>query len=70
MSRVSWVCFRVYLPALVLALWSVSWGVGLRDGNGLVAVWLAVLALASLVAERERIRQRRRLRQLEREQRA
>jgi hypothetical protein len=55
-------CFRLYLPAIVLAVWAVTWALGLRDGNGLLSVWLIVLATASFTAERERVRQRRKLR--------
>lgn len=61
MARVGWVCFRLYCPAIVLLVWATTWALGLRDGDGLVSAWLVTLAIAAFIAERERVRQRRRI---------
>jgi hypothetical protein len=46
---------RLYSPSIVLALWAVLWVAGVRDDR-LVGAALALVAVAVVVAELERVR--------------
>lgn len=51
----------LFSPSIVLALWAIVWVLGVQ-GNFVIGVGLTVLALTAFLAERERIRLRREMR--------
>lgn len=56
------ITFRLYACALVFAVWAVCWWAGVR-GTFATGVFLTVTAVAFVIAEGERSRQRRMLRE-------
>lgn len=56
-----WALVRLYAAAIVLGIWATVWALNIR-GDEVIGVFLGALTVAAVVAERERQRLRRALR--------